>query len=102
MERNLRQVEGGYQWRSDARLMWPSHMRAEETSVRNWLAAIECPVVLVAADPAPVYFMPELRNERFACLKHGSLHVIAGTHHVHMDKPAEVAGLINTFWGALP
>ena len=100
VERNLRQVEGGYQWRSDARLMWPSHMRAEEASVRNWLAAIECPVLLVAADPAPVYFLPELRNERFACLKHGSLQVIAGTHHVHMDKPSEVAGYINAFWGA--
>jgi pimeloyl-ACP methyl ester carboxylesterase len=57
-------------------------------------------VLLVAADPAPVYFLPELRNRRFACLKRGSLHVIAGTHHVHMDKPAEVAGHINAFWDA--
>ncbi|MFY8061053.1 MAG: alpha/beta fold hydrolase, partial [Arenimonas sp.] len=64
--RNLKPVEGGYQWRSDPRLMWPSHMRAEEASVRNWLTAIECPVLLVAADPAPVYFQPKIRNERFA------------------------------------
>ena len=39
-------------------------MRAEETSVRNWLSSIECPVLLVAADPAPVYFTPELRDAR--------------------------------------
>ena len=98
VERNLRQVEGGYQWRSDPRLMWPSHMRAEEVSVRNWLAGIDCPVLLVAADPAPVYFLPALRNERFACLKNGELHVISGTHHVHMDRPEQVAELITGFW----
>lgn len=97
VERNLRQVDGGYQWRSDPRLMWPSHLRAEEATVRNWLAAIECPVLLVAADPPPVYFTAQLRNERFACLKHGVQHIIPGTHHVHMDKPAEVAALVNAF-----
>lgn len=98
VERNLKPVEGGYQWRSDPRLMWPSHMRAEEVSVRNWLAAIDCPVLLIAADPAPVYFQPNIRNERFACLKSGEMHVIPGTHHVHMDKPAEVAAPISAFW----
>ena len=101
VERNLRQVDGGYQWRSDPRLMWPSHMRAEEASVRNWLAAIECPVLLVAADPAPVYFTPELRDARFACLKHGVQHIIPGTHHVHMDKPEIVAGFIKGFWSRM-
>jgi pimeloyl-ACP methyl ester carboxylesterase len=101
VERNLRQVAGGYQWRSDPRLMWPSHLRAEEASVRNWLSSIECPVLLIAADPAPVYFTPELRNARFNCLKRGEQHVIPGTHHVHMDKPEIVAALINDFWSAL-
>jgi pimeloyl-ACP methyl ester carboxylesterase len=98
VERNLKPVAGGYQWRSDPRLMWPSHMRAEEVSVRNWLTAIACPVLLVAADPAPVYFQPEIRNARFACLKNGEMHVISGTHHVHMDKAGEVAALISAFW----
>ena len=98
VERNLKAVPGGYQWRSDPRLMWPSHMRAEEASVRNWLSAIECPVLLVAADPAPVYFQPEIRNARFACLKNGEMHIISGTHHVHMDKPGEVAAWISAFW----
>jgi pimeloyl-ACP methyl ester carboxylesterase len=97
VERNLRPVEGGYQWRSDPRLMWPSHMRAEEASVRNWLSHIACPVLLIAADPAPVYFTPELRDARLACLKQGELHIIKGSHHLHMDKPAEVAALINDF-----
>ena len=81
--------------------MWPSHLRAEEASVRNWLSSIECPVLLIAADPAPVYFTPELRNARFACLKHGEQHIVPGTHHLHMDKPETVAGLINDFWSAL-
>ena len=98
VERNLRQVDGGYQWRSDPRLMWPSHLRAEEATVRNWLASIECPVLLVAADPAPVYFTPELRDARFACLRNGRQHLIAGTHHLHMDQPEPVAACINAFW----
>lgn len=97
VERNLTPVEGGYQWRSDPRLMWPSHMRAEEASVRNWLSNIACPVLLVAADPAPVYFTPELRDARLACIKQSERHIIPGSHHVHMDKPAEVAALINDF-----
>lgn len=102
VERNLRQVDGCYRWRSDPRLMWPSHLRAEEASVRNWLSSIECPVLLVAADPAPVYFTAELRNARFACLKHGEQHIVPGTHHLHMDKPETVAGLIRGFWSGLP
>ncbi len=101
VERNLKQVEGGYQWRSDPRLMWPSHVRSEEATVRNWLSSIECSTLVIAADPAPFYFATELREQRFACLKHGEMHVISGTHHVHMDKPAEVAAMINTFWNNL-
>lgn len=102
VERNLKAVEGGYQWRSDPRLMRPSHMRAHEVMVRNLLTAIDCPVLLIAADPAPVYFQPKIRNERFACLKHGEMHVIPGTHHLHMDKPAEVAPNIRAFWQRQP
>ena len=102
VERNLAAVPGGYQWRSDPRLMWPSHLRAEEASVRNWLAAIECPVLLIAADPAPVYFTAELRHERFNCLRNGRQHILPGTHHLHMDKPESVAGLIRDFWSGLP
>jgi pimeloyl-ACP methyl ester carboxylesterase len=101
MERNLKQVDGGYQWRSDPRLMWPSHVRSEEVTVRNWLASIQCPTLVVAAEPAPFYFAAELREQRFACLKQGEMHVISGTHHVHMDKPAEVAAIINAFWAKL-
>jgi len=101
VERNLRPVEGGYHWRSDPRLMWPSHMRAEEASVHNWLAGIVCPVLLVAADPSPVYFQPELRDSRLRCLKQSTLHVMPGTHHLHMDQPAEVAGHIRAFWTSM-
>jgi len=101
VERNLQAVEGGFQWRSDPRLMWPSHSRADEDTVRAWISAIECPALVIAANPAPVYFSTELREQRFACLKNGEMHVISGTHHLHMDKPAEVATIINAFWNNL-
>jgi hypothetical protein len=48
-----------------------------------------------------VYFSSQLLNERIACLKNGSMHRISGTHHVHMDKPEQVAGFINSFWDKL-
>lgn len=101
VERNLKAVEGGYQWRSDPRLMWPSHSRADEATVRGWIAAIECPTLVIAADPPPAYFSTQLLNERFAHLKNGTKHIIPGTHHVHMDKPEPVAGFINAFWANL-
>lgn len=101
VERNLIAVAGGYQWRSDPRLMWPSHSRADEATVQGWVAAIECPTLVIAANPPPVYFSTQLLNERFAHLKNGTKHIIPGTHHVHMDKPKEVAELIQAFWSTL-
>jgi pimeloyl-ACP methyl ester carboxylesterase len=98
VERNLQAVEGGYQWRSDPRLLWPSHSRAEEATIRNWISSIQCPTLVVAADPSPVYFSKQLREERFAYLSNGEMHVIPGTHHMHMDKPKEVAKYIAAFW----
>lgn len=101
VERNLQAVEGGFQWRSDPRLMWPSHSRADEATVRDWIAAIACPTLVIAANPPPVYFSTILREERFACLKHGEMHIVDGTHHVHMDKPETVAAIINAFWNTV-
>lgn len=100
VERNLRPVEGGFAWRSDPRLTLPSHLRLTEETVQAILRAIEAPVLVIAADPAPAYFTPETRAARLACLSDGELQVFAGGHHLHMEQADVVAGPLLRFLAA--
>lgn len=97
VQRNLQEVDGGYVWRSDPRMMLPTHVRTDESFIRSWIRTIEAPTLVIAADPAPVYFTPEQRNARLAELKNGQLVVIPGGHHLHMEKAAEVGKTILDF-----
>ncbi|GAB2665584.1 alpha/beta fold hydrolase [Arenimonas aestuarii] len=97
VQRNLREVDGGYAWRSDPRLTWPGHVRMDETTIRAMLQAIEAPVRVVAADPSPPYFTPEVREGRLACLREASVVVLPGGHHLHMEQPEAVAGALLGF-----
>lgn len=89
--RNLEAVEGGWRWRSDARLAMPSHLRITEEAALSIVRAVEAPTLLIAADPAPSYFMPDMRDARVACLREGRLLVLPGGHHLHMEQPDIVA-----------
>jgi pimeloyl-ACP methyl ester carboxylesterase len=97
VERNLRAVEGGFVWRSDPRMLLPTHVRSDEQFVRSWIREIASPTLVIAANPAPIYFSPEQRAARFAELKNGQLHSIDGGHHVHMEKPDEIGKIIIDF-----
>jgi pimeloyl-ACP methyl ester carboxylesterase len=97
VERNLQATPDGYRWRSDARMMLPTHVRTDEQFVRSWIRNIEAQTLLIAADPAPIYLSPAQRSARMADLKHGHLQIIQGSHHVHMEKPDEVANLVMAF-----
>jgi pimeloyl-ACP methyl ester carboxylesterase len=96
VERNLREVEGGYAWRSDPRLTLPGHLRTGEAFIRSWIRAIECPVLVIAADPPPPYFTHALREERVRELKNGRCEVIVGGHHLHMEQPRSLAALVRS------
>lgn len=93
VERGLRRVEGGHAWSSDPRLTRPTAVRMGEAQTRDLIASIRCPVHLVAADPAPPYFTPALRDARAALLHDGHVTVLPGGHHLHMDDPAAVASV---------
>ncbi|MEO8159900.1 MAG: alpha/beta hydrolase [Arenimonas sp.] len=95
--RNLREVAGGYAWRSDPRLTLPSHLRVEEGFIRAWLRALEVPTLVLCADPAPAYFTPALRDARLAEVPEASLAVLAGGHHLHMEQPEAVAEVLRPF-----
>lgn len=91
VERNLRSVAGGYTWRSDPRMALPTHVRTDEAFVRSWIRAIEAPTLVIAADPSPSYFSPDVRAGRLSELGDGRVAVITGGHHLHMEQPATVA-----------
>ena len=90
-------MTGGFVWRSDPRLMLPTHIRTDEAFVRSWIRAIVAPTLVIAADPSPPYFTPEMRAGRLADLRDGQVAVIAGGHHLHMEQPEAVAKVLREF-----
>jgi pimeloyl-ACP methyl ester carboxylesterase len=97
VERNLREVPGGWAWRSDPRLKLPSTLRLTEDTVLALLRGIECPALLIAADPAPAYFSPDVRAARIAAVPSLRLEVMAGGHHLHMEQAGVVGPMIAAF-----
>ncbi len=97
VERGVRPVEGGWNWRSDPRLMLPTAVRMTEDQVRDVLAAIQCPAQVIYATPAQAYFPEPERSQRAALLAHGRLHTLPGHHHLHMDQPDAVAAVVGDF-----
>ena len=95
--RNLKKVEGGFAWRSDPRLTLPTHVRTDEAFIRSWIAAVEAPTLVLAADPAPPYFSPGLLDTRLAMLRDGRSHSLPGGHHLHMEQAETVATLLREF-----
>ena len=99
VERGVTAVDGGFVWSSDPRLTLPALQRMTEAQVRALIAAIDCPVRVIFADPAQTYLPEPLRSERAALLPQGELTVLPGIHHLHMEAPAEVAHAIGGFFG---
>ena len=99
VERGVTAVGGGFVWSSDPRLTLPALQRMTEAQVRALIAAIDCPVRVIFADPAQTYLPEPLRSERAALLPQGELVVLPGIHHLHMETPVEVAHAISGFFG---
>lgn len=100
VERGVKAVDGGYSWCSDQRLMLPAATRLSEAQIDDLLAAIECPTQVIYATPAQSYYPEPLRSQRIGLLRDGQLAVFAGTHHLHMEHPAQVAAAISGFLSA--
>lgn len=98
VERGVRPVEGGYVWSSDPRLTLPSLQRLTEDQVRNLIGGIGCPTRVIFADPPQSYLPEPLRSARARLLPDGTLQIIAGTHHLHMEQPEQVAAAIGDFF----
>jgi pimeloyl-ACP methyl ester carboxylesterase len=98
VERGLAVVDGGHAWSSDPRLTLPTTIRMTEPQVLALVRGIECPTLVIHADPAQPYLPDDLRRARAAALPHGALVVLPGGHHLHMQQPQAVAAAIGDFF----
>jgi pimeloyl-ACP methyl ester carboxylesterase len=96
VERNLEKIDGGYQWRYDPKLRLPSSMRFTEDHVMAFLKAITCPTLVIRAKQGlPVN--PMYAKKLLDCIEGVHYEELDGHHHLHLDRPEEVAKLINDF-----
>jgi len=100
VERGIRPAEGGWAWSSDQRLTVPTFVRPVDAQVENVVAGIECPTRVIFADPAQPYLPDDIRRRYAACLPLGELFVMPGTHHLHMETPERIAGIVAPFLAA--
>jgi pimeloyl-ACP methyl ester carboxylesterase len=91
VERGLREVEDGWQWRSDPRLVRSSAIRLAETQIRALLAGIEAPVALLLSQPATPYLPAAMMHARAACVPRIAIEHLAGGHHLQLEHPQAVA-----------
>lgn len=82
--RNLREVDGGYQWRTDARLRYPSLTRFDEAQVEGFLTAIESPTLFLRAEEGLLGGRESWRG-RSSLIPDFREVTVPGTHHCHLD-----------------
>jgi pimeloyl-ACP methyl ester carboxylesterase len=94
VERSLRDVDGGYSWRSDPRLAEPSPLRLAETQVLSLLLGIEAPTALLLAEPATTYLDSDAMQVRIDCVGDIRTQRLTGGHHLHLEHPENVAAWV--------
>jgi pimeloyl-ACP methyl ester carboxylesterase len=94
VERGLRQVAGGWQWRSDPRLTQPSPLRLAEAQIHALLRGIATPTSLLLAEPATSYLPGAPMQQRANCVADIRVRHMVGGHHLHLEHPDAVADWI--------
>ena len=65
--------------------------------IESLLAGIECPTRVLFAEPAQPYLPHATRSRYAGALRTGEMFVLPGTHHLHMEAPAQVAAVVAGF-----
>jgi len=96
VERGIVAVDGGFTWRSDARLRSLSPMRMTELQAQDFLSGISIPTLFIVATKG-LDFAKESMKNRMAIVKQLTVLDFSGGHHVHMEQPQKIATAITKF-----
>lgn len=96
-ERGLKEDQGAYFWRHDRRLLVPSPLRMTEEQILSCLEAIVAKTCLILGSQG-FSFESELIAQRIKAAKQIEITRIEGGHHIHMEKPEEVANVLMSYF----
>ena len=100
VQRNLKQVDQGFSWRSDSRLRLPSLYYLSEPQAVAYLKNIRIPTLMIRpVDSA--YRAQQLLKQRAGLIRNLTWYEVPGAHHVHMDDPLVIIKPITEFIDAL-
>ena len=96
-KRGIKEVKGGWSWRSDPRLRYPSPLRFSEEEVWAFIANISAPTLLITGDQGlPLALMGF--DERQSKHPNLLLECLPGRHHLHLEGAAgAIATLMTNF-----
>lgn len=96
-ERGLKQVEGGYCWSTDQRLLAPSAVKLTQEHVEAFSARISAPIKLVLGEEGIPKLFPNY-TEALPMFPNLDLDVVPGGHHLHMEQEVDsVADILRPF-----
>ncbi len=98
--RGVSQIEGGFQWHHDRRLLVETPLRMTEPQILSCLKAIKVPSCLIVADKGLLANNAQF-DARLNAVNHLQVNEIQGHHHVHMQHPDVVSDILTRFYAAL-
>jgi len=99
-EGGMHQVDGGYSWTFDTRLLAPMPIMMTKEQVQALLKNISCETAVIAGSHGMTQSAPsaawDWEKITFPKLR---LYELEGGHHLHLDHPKEVAAALRDFFG---
>lgn len=93
--RGIREVDNGYQWSTDQRLLAPSSFKLTRGQIDAFISAITAPTRLILATEGMPKYYPGFTDAARA-YSHLDVIELEGGHHLHMENQvARVAELLN-------
>ena len=95
-ERGTKEIAEGIVWRHDTALYLPSPIRLTENQVLAFIRNISAPVCFILGTNGFRY-TESLMDARKASVRDFTEYTLEGGHHVHMERPDEVATIFTDF-----
>lgn len=96
IDRNMKESEQGFSWRTDARVRLPSYLRLTPEQSQAFINKLSMPVLLLYGREGFVKKHPAF-NEMVKMFKHLNTKKLEGGHHLHMQYPEAVIKAVIEF-----